>query len=100
VPLHLWLRAIILGCSNTKEFSANHLGLILGVTHKTAGFMHQRIRKALRSDDLVRSGSDGRILDDETFIDPAGRPAAAVLSLRVPRTPSIRPKWQDERRWS
>ena len=87
VPLHVWLRAIYLGCSNTKGFSANHLSLVLGVTPKTAGFMVQRIRKALRSDELVRSKNDGGILDDETFIDRAERPTAAVLSLRVPRTP-------------
>jgi transposase-like protein len=86
VPLHVWLRAIYLGCSNTKGFSANHLRLILGVTPNTAGFMVQRIRKALRSDKLVQSGNDGGILDDETFIDRAGRPTAAVLSLGVPRT--------------
>jgi hypothetical protein len=69
------------GVLQPEGFSANHLGLIVGVTPKTAGFMVQRIRKALRSDELVRSGNDGDILDDET--DRAGRSTAAVLRLRV-----------------
>ena len=69
VKLHLWLQAIFMIAGSKKGVSSNQLHRTLGVTLKTAWFMSQRIREAMRSGDLSPFGSGGGIVEvDETFI--------------------------------
>jgi len=47
VPLNLWLQANHLLCAN-KHISGHQLARQLGVTYKTAWFMAQHIRQAMK----------------------------------------------------
>ena len=69
VAMTLWLQAIYLMCASKKGISSNQLHRTLGVTLKTAWFMSQRIREAMRTDGTVQFGSGGGTVEvDETFI--------------------------------
>lgn len=69
VAMHIWLQAMYLIAGSKKGISSNQLHRILGVTLKTAWFMSQRIREAMRSDDMTPFGGAGGIVEvDETFI--------------------------------
>jgi transposase-like protein len=69
VPMRLWLQAMYLLCSSKKGISSNQLHRTLGVTLKTAWFMSQRIREAMRTVGVVPMGGEGEIVEvDETFI--------------------------------
>ncbi|MGH6839713.1 MAG: IS1595 family transposase [Methylocella sp.] len=69
VPMRLWLQAMFLLCSSKKGISSNQLHRTLGVTLKTAWFMSQRIREAMRIVGVVPMGGKGAIVEsDETFI--------------------------------
>ena len=48
VPMNVWLQAMYLIAGSKKGISSNQLHRILGVTLKTAWFMSQRIREAMR----------------------------------------------------
>ena len=58
-----------------KGVSAHQIHRILGVTYKTAWFLCNRIREALRDGSLAPMGGSGSIVEvDETFIwSQAGR---------------------------
>lgn len=69
VKLHIWLQAIHLLCASKKGISANQLHMVLGVTLKTAWFLSNRIRDAMRSGDLAPFGAGGTSVEvGETFI--------------------------------
>ena len=69
VAMHIWLQAIYLIAGSKKGISSNQLHRTLGVTLKTAWFMGQRIREAMRSDSAGLFGSGGGIVEiDETYI--------------------------------
>jgi transposase-like protein len=69
VPMRLWLQAMYLLCSSKKGISSNQLHRTLGVTLKTAWFMSQRIREAMRTVGVVPMGGEGEVVEaDETFI--------------------------------
>src|SRR5690606_14667606 len=69
VPLHKWLQAIYLMCSNKNGISAHQLHRVLEVTYKTAWFMEHRIRQAIRDGDLSPFDPNGGAVEvDETFI--------------------------------
>ena len=68
VPMRLWLQAMYLLCSSKKGISSNQLHRTLGVTLKTAWFMSQRIREAMRTVGVVPMGGVGAIVEvDETL---------------------------------
>ena len=70
VPLNKWLLAFYLLSSSKKGFSAHQLHRALGVTYKTAWFMHHRIMEAMRDGnlDLPPMGGSGQIVEaDETY---------------------------------
>jgi len=46
--MHLWLQAIFLLSSSKKSISSNQLHRTLGCTLKTAWFISQRVREAMR----------------------------------------------------
>jgi transposase-like protein len=70
VKLHLWLQAFHLAASSKKGFSAHQLHRTLGITYKSAWFMHHRIMEAMREGDLLpQLGGEGKIVEaDETYI--------------------------------
>ena len=69
MPLNIWLQAMYLIAGSKKGISSNQLHRTLCVTLKTAWFMLQRIREAMRVDNLYKFGADGGVVEiDETFI--------------------------------
>lgn len=67
--LHIWLQAMFLMCSSKKGISSNQLARVLGLTVKSAWFMSQRIREAMRTREFPPMGGPGAIVEvDETFI--------------------------------
>lgn len=69
IKMHLWLQAIFLMASSKKGISSNQLHRTLGITLKSAWFMSQRIREAMRDDSGTILGGGGSIVEaDETFM--------------------------------
>ena len=70
MPLHKMLQAVHLIVSSKKSISSHQLSRILEVQYKTAWFLAQRIREAMRSGDLAAPfGSKGGAVEvDETYI--------------------------------
>lgn len=76
IKLHVWLQAVFLMCSSKKGISSNQLARVLGLTVKSAWFMSQRIREAMRTGALAPLGGEGVVIEaDETYI---GRKAGTV----------------------
>ncbi len=59
VPLHIWLQASALICSSDKGMGPGQLRHVLGVTFKTAWFMHHRIDEAMRACEMATRGLEG-----------------------------------------
>jgi transposase-like protein len=71
VPLHKWMQAFYLCSASKKGFSAHQLHRTIGVTYKTAWFMHHRIMEAMRAGGLEPMGGSGKIVEaDETYFGP------------------------------
>jgi transposase-like protein len=69
IKMHLWLQAIFLMASSKKGISSNQLHRTLGITLKSAWFMSQRIREAMRDDTGGFLGGSGSIVEaDETYM--------------------------------
>jgi transposase-like protein len=68
IPLNKWVLAFALVNSSKKGFSAHQLHRQLGITYKSAWFMHHRIREAMRQDREPMGGLGHDIEADETFI--------------------------------
>jgi transposase-like protein len=90
IKMHLWLQAIFLMASSKKGISSNQLHRTLGITLKSAWFMSQRIREAMRDDSGFILGGGGSIVEaDETYMGAnkgekakkGGSHRAKVLSL-------------------
>jgi len=72
IALHKWLLGFRLSASSKKGFSARQLHRTLNITHRSAWFMAQRIREAMRDGDPAPLGGKDKIVEvDETFIGPA-----------------------------
>lgn len=77
LPLHLWLQVIHLMCASKKGISTRQIQRMLQCSLKTAWFLTQRIRGAMRDGDMAPFGGNGGIVEiDETFI---GRKAGAEV---------------------
>lgn len=69
IKLHVWLQAVFLMCSSKKGISSNQLARVLGLTVKSAWFMSQRIREAMRTGAFALLGGEGATVEaDETYI--------------------------------
>lgn len=70
LPLHKALQAVYLTTSSKKGISAHQLHRTLEITYKSAWFLLQRIREAMRDDSaLPPMGGNGGVVEvDETFI--------------------------------
>lgn len=73
IALHKWVLAFHLITSSKKGFSAHQLHRTLGVTYRSAWFMHHRIREAMRAGGLdVPLGGAGKVVEaDETYFGKA-----------------------------
>jgi transposase-like protein len=70
IPLHKWLMAFYLESSSKKGFSAHQLHRSLGITYKSAWFLHHRVMEAMRQGGLALPpmGGAGQIVEaDETY---------------------------------
>src|SRR6185312_6940628 len=77
IKLNVWLQAIHLAASSKKGFSAHQLHRTLGITYKSAWFLHHRIMEAMREGnlDLPPLGGSGQVVEaDETYFGPVKDP--------------------------
>jgi transposase-like protein len=68
IPLNKWVLAFALVNSSKKGFSAHQLHRQLGITYKSAWFMHHRIREAMKLEAEPMGGLGHHVEADETFI--------------------------------
>jgi transposase-like protein len=86
VPLHKWMLAFYLESSSKKGMSAHQLHRALGITYKSAWFLHHRVMEAMRegSLDLPPMGGAGKIVEaDETYFGPVEKPRTEKTSGRA-----------------
>lgn len=77
IKLHKWLLGFYLVSSSKKGMSAHQLHRMLGLTYKSAWFMHHRIREAMRAGglDLPPLGGNGAPVEaDETYFGNIDEP--------------------------
>ncbi|MCC7268080.1 MAG: IS1595 family transposase [Caulobacteraceae bacterium] len=68
IPMRIWLQAMFLLASSKKGISTNQLHRTLGITLKSAWFLSQRIREAMRDGELAPFGAQGGPVEvDETY---------------------------------
>lgn len=67
LPLRTWLLAIWLITSHKKGIASTQLAKDLGITQKSAWFVTQRLREAIRTQSFNRP-LDGEVEADETFV--------------------------------
>lgn len=88
IALHKWVLAFHLICSSKKGFSAHQLHRTIGVTYRSAWFMHHRIREAMRAGGLEPPmGGEGQVVEaDETYFgrmeNHNARDASGKLAIR------------------
>ena len=58
IPLHKWLKAVQLLGSSKKAINARQLHRILGITHKSALFLINRIRQDISQPSLINKLQD------------------------------------------
>ena len=81
IKLHIWLQAIFLMSSSKKGISSNQLARVLGITVKSAWFLSQRIREAMKDGSFGPMGGEGKIVEaDETYYGPKKEKAATRTS--------------------
>jgi transposase-like protein len=74
IKLHIWLQAIFLMSSSKKGISSNQLHRVLGITLKSAWFLSQRIREAMKDGMVGPLGGNGIVEADETYYGPKSGP--------------------------
>jgi transposase-like protein len=84
IGLDKWLPAMWLLCNAKNGISSYELHRALGVTQKTAWFMLQRIRLAMKNKSVLKLGSGGGPVEvDETFIGGKQRNMHAKKRERI-----------------
>jgi transposase-like protein len=68
IPLHQWMQAVYLICSNKKGCSSHQLQRTLDVQYKTAWFMSHRIREAMKQPGGIMGGGGRTVEADETYV--------------------------------
>lgn len=81
IPLNKWLWAFRQYAASKKGLSAHQLHRSLGITYKSAWFMHHRVMEAMKSNDPKQFGEQGGMVEiDETFIGrEPGKPVKAGM---------------------
>jgi transposase-like protein len=78
IKLHIWLQAFHLAAASKKGFSAHQLHRELGITYKSAWFLHHRIMESMREGGLdlpPMSGPESIVETDETYFGPVKNPS-------------------------
>jgi transposase-like protein len=84
IGLEKWLPAMWLLCNAKNGISSYEIHRALGVTQKTAWFMLQRIRLAMKNKSVLKLGSGGGPVEvDETFIGGKQRNMHAKKRERI-----------------
>jgi transposase-like protein len=85
ISLQKWLPAMWLLCNCKNGISSWEIHRALGVTQKTAWFMLQRIRLALKRDNAAKLGGKkgGPVEVDETFVGPNLRKMHGARRLKL-----------------
>jgi len=90
IPVRIWLFVLFDMCANKNGVSAREVERKYGLTPKSAWFMTQRIREAMKREPLVDM-LRGTIVADETFIGPAPKNQHAWKREQIrPRNPGER----------
>ena len=95
IPLAKWVLAIHLMAASKKGVSAHQLHRMLDITYKTAWFMCHRIREAMREENPIPLGGEGKIVEaDEAYHGKRETPAQLARSRVAharPRSAARRP---------
>jgi transposase-like protein len=68
VPLHKWVLGFHLMAASKKGMSANQLGRMLGLSHKSAWFLAHRVREAMTDNKPSPLGGEGKVVEaDEAY---------------------------------
>jgi transposase-like protein len=68
IPLHKWAAAFHLMAASKKGMSANQLGRMLGLSHKSAWFLAHRVREAMTDNKPSPLGGEGKVVEaDEAY---------------------------------
>ncbi len=88
IGLSKWLSAFYLISSSKKGFQALHLQKALGLTYKSAWFLHHRVMETMRTGGLLPPlGGSGKIVEaDETYYGPVEKPRPLKKPRAVPYT--------------
>jgi transposase-like protein len=79
IPLNKWVYAFAMVSESKKGFSAHQLHRSLGITYKSAWFMHHRIREAMSLSQEPMGGAGCDVEADETFIGKVkGKPRSRM----------------------
>ena len=98
IPLHKWVIAFHLLCASKKGMSSHQIHRMLGITYKSAWFMTQRIRYAMRYGSFEKL--DGIVEVDETYVGGKAKnvhkgkpiPKKAAVMVLVERDGTARAK--------
>jgi hypothetical protein len=82
IPLNKWVLAFALVNGSKKGISAHQLHRSLGITYKSAWFMHHRIREAMKLDAEPMGGLGHDIEADETYIGRDPNKAHSRTAIR------------------
>lgn len=80
LPMRTWFLAIYLTCTSKKGISSTQLSRLANITQKTAWFLLQRIREAMKDHEPVQLGRDNPVEIDEAYI--GGKERYKHYSLR------------------
>jgi transposase-like protein len=90
IPLNKWLYAFAMVSESKKGISAHQLHRSLGITYKSAWFMHHRIREAMRQDCDPMGGPGCDVEVDETFIGKVkGQPKSRMAIRNMNKVVSL-----------
>ena len=81
IPLNKWVLAFALVNGSKKGISAHQLHRQLGISYKSAWFMHHRIREAMRQDSDPMGGEGCTVEADETYFgkDKSAKPSRTPI---------------------
>lgn len=82
IPLNKWVYAFAMVSESKKGISAHQLHRSLGITYKSAWFMHHRIRESMRLDTEPMGGEGCDVEADETFIGKVKGQPRSKMAIR------------------
>jgi len=92
--LDKWMTAVwmLVNCKN--GISSHELARSLGITQKSAWFMLQRIREALKQNSLGKIGGPSGVESDETYIGGKSKNMHKGRRLKIQQERNLYPDWK------